>query len=335
MADGVIILTDDTSNLGKPLDHEIVTYGTAPVSRYRPRVVIGGAAAAVLVAPVNAQPTNQYGLPVWVQGFPNAVVAAQMDDAATVVAVEDGFANLRVTAQRSLHVHLRDAAGVEVFPRAAIGDTDANPTAAQIEAFGMVYNGATWERRRSGAQYSTTGLGVQLVNPNGMQRRTYVSGPVISPAAFVAATAKDIWSIFHAASVVPVARLRRIVISIYSNTVAGSIRFELFRITAAGTNTAHVPTPTDAADAAASCTIGIAHTGATTVTGNALAQQSPGALTTTPTVPPILFYDWQESGETKAPLMRASTGEGYAIRATHSAASTVVFGVQATFTEEP
>jgi hypothetical protein len=335
MADGTVILTDDLSNTGKPLDHEAVTYGGAPVTRYRPRVVLCGTIPASLVDPVNAQPLNAYGIPVWVQGYPNAVVAAQYDDVATGAPSEEGYHQLRITLKRGLHTNPRDAAGAEIFATAAaLADVDANPTLGRIATFPMIFNGTTWDRQRSGNVYSATGLGVQAVNPNGVQRKTYVSAPVISPAAFVAGTAKDIWSVFHASGSALIGRLRRVVVSVYTNTVAGAVRFEIYRITAAGTATAHVAQAIDAADAAAACTVGIAHTANATATGTAIAVQGTGLSVTPAIIAPIVLYDWQESGETKAPLMRASVGEGYAIRCTHSAASTVVFGVQATFTEE-
>lgn len=338
MAEGIIILTDDASNTGKALVHEAITYGSAPLTRYRPQVVLAGNAAGIIVNPVNAQPLSDYGIPVWVQGTPQATVAGLYDEVGTAGMFEDNYGACRITYKRALHVNLRasDTAGTELFPvPAALGDSDANPTVTRIAAHQQAWSGAAWQRVRSAvAGYSGTGDGILAVNPNMMQRRTYMSAPVISPAAFVAGTAKDIWSLLHPSSFATAARLRRLVVSIYTNTVAGAIRFELYRITAAGTATAHVPIPTDASDAASTCTVGIAHTVNATTTGNALAIQGTGLTVTPAASAPIVLYDWQESGETKAPLMRASTAEGYCVRVTHSAASTVVFGVQATFTEE-
>jgi hypothetical protein len=289
MADGSIILTDDATNTGKSLDHELVTYGVAPLSRYRPRVVLGGNIPAELARVVAAQPAAaDYGLVVRQVG---------------------------------------------IAPAAAIGDAEANPTVTEMEVYPMTFNGTTWDRNRSGNAYSTTGLGVPLVNPNGMQKRTYVAAVRSAPAAFVAATPKDIFTLLHPAASAIVGRLRRVVVSIESTTVAGYIGFEIFRITTQGTGTAYTPQGTDPADAA---TI---HTGAHTLTanataaGNALANQAVYAAINA-LVPPIILYDWQESGETKAPIMRASTAEGYCIRVTPGAATTAVFRVQITYTED-
>lgn len=289
MADGTIILTDDVPNTGKGLDHELVTYGAAPLSRYRPRVVLGGNIPAELARVVNAAPAaGDY-----------ALVVRQVGLAAAALAV----------------------------------DGAANPTSTEVESYPMAYNGATWDRQRSGNQYSTTGLGVPLINPNGMQKRTYVCALRIAPTAFVAATAKDLYSLLHPAASAIVGRLRRVVVSIESTTVAGYLGFEIFRITTQGTGTAHVPSSVDAGDAASIHTGASALTANATAAGNALANQAVYAAINA-LVPPIVLYDWQESGETKAPIMRASVAEGFAIRCTPGAATTAVFRLQLTFTED-
>lgn len=111
--------------------------------------------------------------------FNNACPAAgQLDDAATTAATEDNIAPVRITAQRGMHVNLRNNAGTELgtagapvrtdptgsttqpvsgtvtadteLPAAAaLADATANPTVPGVGAFINGYNGATWDRLRS------------------------------------------------------------------------------------------------------------------------------------------------------------------------------------------
>lgn len=108
-------------------------------------------------------------LPAGANEIGGARARGQLDDVGTVVPTEDGFESVRITPQRAAHANLRNAAGTEIGTAAAPVRTDptgtttqpvdselptaaalsenmANPTAPAVGAFGMVFDGTTWDR---------------------------------------------------------------------------------------------------------------------------------------------------------------------------------------------
>lgn len=108
-----------------------------------------------------------------------AAIAGQLDDVSTTLATEDGIAPLRITAQRGLHVNIRNASGSEMGTSGAPFRTDPTGTTVQPVNGTVTSNqGGTWNINNisgtislpTGAATETTLAVIQTQQTDGSQQ---------------------------------------------------------------------------------------------------------------------------------------------------------------------
>lgn len=155
-------------------------------------------------------------------------LGAQLDDTATTTASENAVSALRITAQRGLHINLRDNSGAELgvsgnemyvrgtvnignsplvdteLPSSAtLADDTANPNTTSVGSFPHWYDGSTWDRARGtsadgllvnlGANNDVTNAGTFAVQVDGnaLTALQLIDDPVFADdAGFTVGTSK-------------------------------------------------------------------------------------------------------------------------------------------------
>src|SRR5215216_2295797 len=117
----------------------ISTDDIAGIKVQRVKVQTGADGTAVDAAPVSN------GMDVAGSTVPASGIVAQLDDVATGAVTENQFAPLRLSTRRALLVEgvasgTAVTVDTELPAAAALGDSDANPTAPAVGAFGMMWN---------------------------------------------------------------------------------------------------------------------------------------------------------------------------------------------------
>lgn len=114
--------------LGTTTDAEVTGNGTLIAIAKRVRTLLGGTGSLT----ANIGTTNGLALDATLTGGTlKSIGRGQLDDASTTTPSEDGYADLRITAQRGLHANLRNTAGTEVGTSGAPLRTDPTGTTAQ------------------------------------------------------------------------------------------------------------------------------------------------------------------------------------------------------------
>ncbi len=183
----------------------------------------------------------------------------------------------------------------------------------------------------------TQGMGLN-VNPNAIQKATYIATADVVTGALTANTRKDILVIQHAATAVRNVRIRRIIIGALHGAAPGAVHTmtaKVFRGTALSTaGTALVPVPTNPASAAAETNVQTlpSITAATQVVSYSIG--SPAAVTAGLGVSSQTVYDWQESGETIPISLRAGVLDTVVLAIQSTSTPNLTCQIVVVFTEE-
>lgn len=193
--------------------------------------------------------------------------------------------------------------------------------------------------------------GAQVIRPRRQvtYRANYRSAarPYSLDFTFTAGSRKQWATIHHAATATKTVRLKRVLIAIRVNSVAGDFAADLVRInTAPATgNPAITPVLADASTAAAETTCLALPTTAGTETGAPFSSQywRLGATGAGPTTSPVYPHEMidllngrssENDDESQLPTIRAGVLEGWAVTLDHNAASQINAYVIIEFTEE-
>lgn len=177
------------------------------------------------------------------------------------------------------------------------------------------------------------------VTINGSQLATYTAKlNTVATGVLTANSASNFMSFEHAATATKTVKIRRIIISGYTvTTVASPVTFQLQRGTAASTGgTTVVTAPTNPATSAAEVTVKSSPSLAIVAGGAILFSETLASVTTTANslIPPFVFYDWQEGGETAPLTLRAGVLDTLVLSILCTGAVNATLNVSVVFTEE-